>query len=290
MLAINHRPLEATPSAVLATMQETVDRETEYPARVQIAGALWKTKNGSASGKAAFRTIRETLSQMCVGSVRCAYCEDSLADEIEHIYPKSLFPERAFLWSNYAFVCGPCNGPKGSRYGYLVGSEVLEFVRKPRDPIVPPPSAPGALVNPRAEDPLQFLELDLGGVTANGSHIMGTFEILPADGLSPEALSRAEFTISVLNLNREVIRVARENAFGGFRARLREYVQKREVEAQPAELERHRLDLLRTPHLTVFAEMRRQRNRLPEIDDLLQRAPEAEQWQLTPAGHPKNLA
>jgi hypothetical protein len=286
MLAINDRPLEASPSAVLAAMQEMVDREAEYLARLQIAKELWKKRNGCAPRKAAFQAIRTTLSQMCVGSIRCAYCEDSLADEIEHIYPKSLFPEHAFKWSNYAFVCGPCNGPKGSRYGYLVGTEVHEFIRKPRDPIIQPPSAPAALVNPRAEDPLEFLELDLGGVTADGSQIEGKFVILPVDGLSPVALSRAEFTIAALNLNREAIRVARENAFGGFRARLREYVQKREADAQSAELERHRLDLLRTPHLTVFAEMRRQRLWLPEIHDLLQRAPETAQWPLTPASHP----
>ena len=40
--------------------------------------------------------------------------------------------------------------------------------------------------------------------------------------------------------------------------------------------------LLSTPHLTVFAEMRRQKAYLPQIAHLLAIAPEAETWPLTP--------
>lgn len=125
---------------------------------------------------------------------------------------------------------------------------------------------------------MRYLELDLGGVTPDDAVIEPTFEVLEALGLGEVDLARASFTIDVLGLNREVIRVARGNAFGGFRARLREYVEKREEGVPDSELRRHRNDLLRTPHLTVFVEMRRQRRMLPEIDDFLSRAPEAFTW------------
>lgn len=70
----------------------------------------------------------------------------------------------------------------------------------------------------------------------------------------------------MLGLNREVIRAARENAFGGFRARLREYVEARQAGFLQNERDALMLDILNTPHLTVFYEMRRQRSYLPQVD------------------------
>lgn len=55
---------------------------------------------------------------------------DSAADEVEHIAPKALFPERVFDWTNYIYACGPCNGPKSNRYSYVTTSgEMKEFIR-----------------------------------------------------------------------------------------------------------------------------------------------------------------
>lgn len=193
---------------------------------------------------------------MCIGPVRCAYCEDSLADEVEHIRPKTLFPEQVFRWDNYLFACGPCNGPKGSRYGVISNDKIEEFVRTRGGQINPPPDGESALIDPRTEDPMEFLELDLGGTTPDGVELSATFEFLPKDTASVVAQARAAFSIDVLGLNREVMRVARENAFGGFRARLREYVDEKVNGASDARLKELRDDLLCTPHLTVFAEMR----------------------------------
>ena len=57
------------------------------------------------------------------------YCEDSVGDEVEHHRPKNLYPDHTFLWDNYLYACGPCNGPKNNRFAvfdvrrlYLVGS------------------------------------------------------------------------------------------------------------------------------------------------------------------------
>ena len=92
--------------------------------------------------------------------------------------------------------------------------------------------------------------------------------------------ARAAFSIDVLGLNREVMCVARANAFGGFRARLVEYRTVQEGGGNDAKLTRLRDDLLHSHHLTVFAEMRRQRALLPEIDELFDAIPEAMDWPL----------
>lgn len=259
-------------------MQIRIDEVGDYGARVAFAVDTWRKRTSTRAGKSAFKVVRSTLALMCVGPRRCAYCEDSLADEVEHIRPKSFFPELTFHWENYLFACGPCNGPKGNRHGYVEGDTVIEFRRAARGPVEPPPPKPPALIDPRQDDPLRFLDLDLGGVTPGGQSIEPTFEILPAIGLHVRDEARALFTIEVLGLNREVIRVARGNAFRGFRSRLREYVARKEDSAGAATLALHRDGLLATPHLTVFAEMRRQRALLPEIDDLLRRAPEVMDW------------
>lgn len=37
------------------------------------------------------------------------YCEDSAGTDIEHFYPKSRYPTRAFHWPNYLWACSHCN-------------------------------------------------------------------------------------------------------------------------------------------------------------------------------------
>lgn len=278
MLRITHRNLGADAHIVLSSLQRAVDAGADYEARVLLADKLWKQKLSTKERKAAFKAVRETLATMCVGSVRCAYCEDSLADEIEHIRPKSLFPNATFAWDNHCFACGPCNGPKNNRYGTINAGVLVEFVRGRNDPIIAPPAYQSALIDPRSEDPTDFLELDLGGQLANGQTLHGTFEFLPREDITIDQKLRAEFTIDVLDLNREVIRASRANAFNGFRARLTEYAIAVEQSANKTSLDALQKDLLRTPHLTVFYEMRRQRDFLPNIKALFERAPDALTW------------
>ncbi len=282
MLKIIERPLAASTRTTLQGLQDLIDAESNYALKVKAAKRAWDAKTSTKVKAEAFQEVRQTLALMCVGPIRCAYCEDSLADEVEHIQPKNFFPEHVFAWENYLFACGPCNAPKGSRYGVVANGKVAEFVRARKDPVIPPPNGISALIDPRAEDPLEFLELDLGGTTPDGLEVPATFDFLPKDTATVDAQARAAFTIDVLGLNREVMRVARENAFGGFRARLYEYVAEKGNGTSAARLNELRDDILSTPHLTVFAEMRRQQAYLPDIKALFASAPEAETWPLVP--------
>jgi hypothetical protein len=40
---------------------------------------------------------------------KCAYCEGVAAQDIEHFYPKTAYPDRMFLWTNFLRGCKNCN-------------------------------------------------------------------------------------------------------------------------------------------------------------------------------------
>ena len=104
--------------------------------------------------------------------------------------------------------------------------------------------------------------------------------MLPKVDLEADQASRAEFTIETLDLNRDFLPAARRNAFGGYCARLSQYRTRRESGATELELEALRLDLLQTPHPTVWEEMKCQADGIPEISELFQLVPEARSWQI----------
>lgn len=270
---------QGTPSAptllTLTHLQAQVAASGDFAAQVAAGKRLWNSKTGTKAGQSAFADVRTTLARMCTGPRRCHYCEDSQADEIEHVRPKDLFPGQVFDWNNYLYACGPCNGPKNNRHGVVRGTQVQEIRRPLRAPPTPPP-------NPRHEDPRHFLELDLGGEAPNGLRVDGTFEFLPLPGLDETAAARAAFTIDVLGLNRQVLIDARFNAYSGFRARVREYLAERATVNDPAALTTLRDAILATPHLTVFDEMRRQARFLPFMAQALAAAPEIASWSVVP--------
>ena len=90
MLYVNDPGLNEETSRQLIQYQRRVDSVNEYPERVQTAMELFRRYNRRSNGT--FRVIRATLEKMCYGVQRCAYCEDSVGDEIEHIKPKDLYP------------------------------------------------------------------------------------------------------------------------------------------------------------------------------------------------------
>ena len=146
---------------------ETLLRLREYQAEVDAAGtyarqvAAGKDLYDRYSDNAAFRAVRNRLAVMCSGARRCGYCEDSVGDEIEHIKPKDLYPERTFVWENYLLACGQCNRGKSSRFSVIVHSGIVDVTRRRNAPILRPPEGPPALIVPREEDPFAFLDLEL---------------------------------------------------------------------------------------------------------------------------------
>ncbi len=54
---------------------------------------------------------KEALMMSSFG--KCMYCESKIGHidygDVEHIMPKSLFPDKTFLWENLGYACPKCN-------------------------------------------------------------------------------------------------------------------------------------------------------------------------------------
>jgi len=216
--------------------------------------------------------VRQTLTQMCCGARRCGYCEDSVADEVEHIKPKDLYPEAVFVWENYLYACGQCNGGKNNKYAVFsdTTSQLREVARRRGDPVVEPEQGEPVLIDPRKEDPMDFLEIDL----------IDTFYFLPIYSLDSKDYQRADYTIEVLRLNdRDYLVEARKEAFYNYRARLGEYISnKNKSETTLEQLIPLITALQRMQHPTIWKEMQRQQQFIPELKKLFELAPEALDW------------
>ncbi len=167
MRKISRLPLDPDSEATLAKLSEQVRKAKD--AKVE-ASRLWDIKN-----KPAFGRIRKALEVMAAGRARCMYCEDSLGTDIEHFYPKTNYPERAFRWDNYLLACSHCNS----------NLKRDQFPLAKRRPL---------LINPTAEDPseqLAFLPTtgELKPIGPKGQPSIDVFGL--NDAASPRKLPQA---------------------------------------------------------------------------------------------------
>jgi hypothetical protein len=200
------------------------------------------------------------------------YCEDSVADEVEHFKPKAFYPELVFAWDNYLYACGPCNGGKNNRFPLisLQSGQMIHLVRRRGEAIVAPEAGTAAIMHLRHEDPLTYLKLDL----------QDTFFFSESN---PDAGSldhqRARQVIDILGLNsRDYLPKARAEAFDNYCARLEEYISRWNRGGGPAVLELLQRSLQRMGHPTVWQEMKRQHRQIPRLRDLFDGVPAALAW------------
>lgn len=249
----------------LKLLQKRVDSSGSYEEQVEKAKTLFKQNNKPENST--FKEVRKTLTRMCSGAKRCSYCEDSYADEVEHIKSKDLYPEEVFVWKNYLYACGPCNSPKQNKFAVFsqLTGKIITVTRKKGDPIIPPEKGEPVFINPRYENALDFMELDL----------FDTFYFVPLFPEGTVEYSKADFTIKILRLNdRDLLAEARREAYGSYRARLIEYIKKKDTEDTTPLVKA----IKRMQHPTVWLEMKRQREFVVELEDLFNQAPEALIW------------
>jgi uncharacterized protein (TIGR02646 family) len=269
MISLPGEPLPARAHAQLRKYQQQIDDIADYAERVAQAKEKFSQRN--TGGNSTFRAVRQTLTKMCAGVRRCAYCEDSLADEVEHIKPKDLYPEFVFVWDNYLYACGPCNVRKVNHYAVFPNDTAIltDVTRKRGQPIVPPPHGEPALIDPRSENPMHYLMLDL----------KDTFLFLPRPGLKARDKEKAHYTIDTLGLNdRDYLPAARAEAYGNYRARLTEYRDWQASGRSATELARMVAAIQKMQHRTVWLEMKRQNNQIPDLAPLFAAVPEALTW------------
>ena len=231
-------------SQYLVNSQAIIDGKGTYEEKVLTAKEMWGAKN-----KNHFITLRTLLEQSSIGSRRCHYCEDSAADEVEHIWPKKFYPEKAFVWTNYLFACGPCNGSnKNDQFAVFDPlSEVLHISRGDRDPVVPPAVGAPVLLNPHVDDPMAYMELDLA---------TGLF--VPIGNKNEIGYKRAHYTIRVLGLNkRDYLSHARRNAYGSYIDSIKVYVKMKQEHASSADLAAKRSEIIERHHPSVWLEIKR---------------------------------
>ena len=265
MLYIEDAGLDPSTVRGLKRYQSEVDSAGTYPQRVTKGKELFSARNRESNS--VFRAVRARLREMCAGAQRRGYCEDSVGDEVEHIMPKDLYPERVFLWQNYLLACGRCNVGKSNKFAVIVGWQLMDVTRRHGAPIRTPRRGDPGLINPRAENPLVYLDLELE-----------TFMFLPREDLTVIDERRAQYTIEVLKLNRDVLLEARREAYGAYRARLLEYRDLRNADAQDAKLSLLTDAVMSSSHPTVWREMQRQRTDIEELKDLFSAVPGAAHW------------
>ncbi len=292
MLHLPSKSLSNPTQNYLNKLQKKVDAEPIFKDKSDKAKSLWDNKRSSKAGKEAFDEIKEVLKTMCVGIKTCNYCEHDRAFDIEHIYPKSLYPSLAFVWENYLLACKGCNSeyksdnfaifkPKGSILKHIL-------VRN-----IEPKNDDALLINLRREDPTKFLRLNLVGQKPlyDPIHEVNSREYL-----------RADYTTECLELNKnETLIAARENLAKTYLERLQNFIKARESitfndldnatngrpmsdRTQPFESEKQRIleniknSFKELSHPTVWFELKRQRDNLQRTNQLFNQLPEALNW------------
>jgi uncharacterized protein (TIGR02646 family) len=267
MIRLPDIALPADAEQGLQAYQAKVDAVHDYAARV----AAGKVSFGSANrrGNAVFDAVKSTLDRMCSGVRRCAFCEDSMADEVEHFRPKDLYPQHVFRWPNYLYACGPCNVHKNNRFAVFPSSlgEIREVSRKQNDPVLEPSAGDSVLLDPRIEDATGWMMLDL----------RDTFRFVPLATKGTRSHARAEYTIKALGLNRDVLLRARKEAYFIYESLLRRYMQERRENLLAERLETIER-LKRSPHPSVWRAMQRQHDKIPALQKLFAAVPEATSW------------
>jgi uncharacterized protein (TIGR02646 family) len=198
MIQLASKALSATTQKTLEELQKEVDGQATFLDKAEKAQTLWDSKGG-VKGKNAFKEIVTELEGMCVYVGVCNYCEQSEANDVEHIYPKSFFPRHAFVWTNYLLACKQCNSAYKLDKCFVIDTHhnLIEVLRKKE-----PPFNTVAFINPRTEDPNKFMILEL---------LSFKFILLP--GLNAVDTHKANSTLDILQLNhRDTLIQARKSA------------------------------------------------------------------------------
>ncbi len=294
MVQLHSKTLSLATQQHLNDCQQDVDTQPNQQAKVQRANNLWQNKH-SGNGQEAFDEIRETLDSMHARSGVCQYCEWNEISPIEHFFPKKHFPEKAFVWENYLRICHNCNGSeyKHDKFAVFLPDGIVFHLPITRGTYHVPPSSDHVLINPRTEDPAQFLNIDL----ATGS-------ILQKLNATPREFEKANYTRNLLGLNtRDVLLRGRKKAAQNYFSKLEKYVRvcavadflelnvaisnhfglsldvNKNFESEKERLKTHlKNDILDDPFPFVWAEMKRQQNIRPNLQILFRLVPEALLW------------
>jgi hypothetical protein len=109
---------------------------------------------------------------------------------------------------------------------------------------------------------------------------LDTFHFVPSHQRGSKEHERADYTVKVLELNEraDLLPTARGAAYCAYMGLLDRYIRRRNEGAPQEELDRLVSALQRIGHRTVWEEMKRQRNSIPQLEQLFDQVPEAAKW------------
>ena len=278
-------------------MQEEINSQANFREKVVRADLKWKTKQSTTAAKATFAEIKSKLVKMCSGTEICVYCEHNEATDIEHIFPKRLYPNKCFFWGNYVLVCGKCNTHFKKEIFKIFNpseSETLQDVTPKRNEYTESENEDAVFINQRIDDPMEYLEIDFLGKT---------FYYIERQAPGTRGYEKAKFTKDLLGLNRrEDLVQHRKTAYKFYKGELQRYAAIRHTANMPEmlplidslmdvfdadgefEVEKHSVlaviqkRIESHSHPTIWREMIRQRESLPETHQLFQQVPDALTW------------
>lgn len=267
MIKLPHEELDPASRNHLATWQIEYSRLATKMEQEK----AWNNQRRCAD----FKPIEDALKRMLDQCEYCMYCEDNRAKQVEHFWPRAIYPELAFEWLNYLFVCGDCNSRKSDQFATIASSGDVTKINAESPNRCDRP----ALINPRYEDPLDYFYLDILGKT---------FMLTVHQNLTESERKRANITKKfVPALDDDLLNEERRTHYGTFMSDLERYIEGRRknddnlMQCHVGRIRRHR-------HRSVFREMQRQWSIVPELRPLFEAAPEAQapefptEWKLNP--------
>lgn len=291
MQSIKPKNLSAASLQVLSALSQDIALEKLFTDKVYKAKSLWNSKGSSKAKLNAFYEVRNTLVAALQWRTSCAYCESNEPGDIEHIFPKSHFPDKTFEWENYLYVCKTCNTSYKSDYFAVfdpAGSDnSVELSRKK----IMPPSDDSVFIHQRKENPRNYFVLNLQS---------SIYDI--DSSLNNRDLKKADYTLDILKLNsRDHLLKGRKNAVKNYMNLLKEYISVKNSadfnellnavgsfpvidttakfkDEKARVLDSLKKTILELPFPTVWEEMKLQKALFPGIDRLFLIAPEALIW------------
>lgn len=141
-----------------------------------------------------FKPILDALCGIVGLGGRCMLCSGSESSQVEHFYPKTVFPKYAMTWENFLWACGICNQRKGDHFPLDANDEPV-------------------LINPLDENVWKFFFIDeYGNLTPCWRNDLDDFD------------PRAAKTREIYGLDRQALQESRQKRLNDLKKRIEDSI------------------------------------------------------------------
>lgn len=230
--------------------QSAIDAETSREAKIT-ASEKFLRKN--IPGNRTFREVRLSLGNACPGNSLCVYCESSGFERIDHVLPRSRFPEATFCFENYIPCCALCNEIKSSRCVHLSCGLAAECGEAEV-------LAMGAGFRSAFPDPWLIDIYQLVGVD-----IVDTFVLYPRTSLGHDDVVMANCFIDLLSFDkRDILARRRRASYQRYLSLVADYLQSPDLDRKRRVVSA----IVGSDHRLVWHEMKMRASSLPALADV----------------------